>query len=70
MGIKEDIKSIIVKSGFSIIQVSEELNKKFNRNTTPQNLYKKINNETLKFKDVIEIADVIGYECQWVKKQY
>lgn len=68
MGIKEDIKAYIVKSGHTITEVNNKLNQKYNRNHTPQNLSKKISTGTLKYKEALEIADVIGYEIEWRKK--
>lgn len=68
MGIKEDIKSYIIKSGWNMSKVAEELNKRNNTDLTIQNLSKKINNETLKYSDVLQIADIIGYEIKWDQK--
>lgn len=67
MGVKEDIKAYIVKSGNTITGVTKALNEKYNRDHTPQNLSKKISTETLKYKEAEEIASVIGYRIEWVK---
>lgn len=69
MGIKEDIKSYIIKSGWNISKVTEELNKRNDTDLTVQNLSKKINNETLKYSEVLQIADIIGYEIEWRTKK-
>lgn len=69
MGLKEDIKSYIVKQGWTVTKIAEELNKRNGTDFTSQNLSKKINNETLKYKEVLEIADIIGYEIEWIKKE-
>ena len=44
MSIKNDIKSYIIKSGWTISKVQEELNKKNNTTYSVQNLSKKITN--------------------------
>ena len=67
MSIKNDIKSYIIKSGWTISKVQEELNKKNNTNYSVQNLSKKITNETLKYSEVLEIAEIIGYTITWNK---
>ena len=36
---------------------------------TQQVLARKINNESLRYKDVLDIADVLGYEIIWKKKE-
>ena len=67
MSIKNDIKSYIIKFGWTISKVQEELNKKNNTTYSVQNLSKKITNETLKYSEVLEIAEIIGYTITWNK---
>ena len=67
MSIKNDVKSYIIKSGWTISKVQEELNKKNNTTYSVQNLSKKITNETLKYSEVLEIAEIIGYTITWNK---
>ena len=67
MSIKNDINSYIIKSGWTISKVQEELNKKNNTTYSVQNLSKKITNETLKYSEVLEIAEIIGYTITWNK---
>ncbi|MFL0165576.1 LLM class flavin-dependent oxidoreductase [Candidatus Clostridium helianthi] len=69
MGIKEDLKSYIIKSGWNISKVQEELNRINGTNFGMQNLSKKINNETLRYGEVLQIADIIGYEIKWETKK-
>lgn len=69
MGIKEDIKSYIVKSGWTISKVQDELNKKNGTSFGMQNLSKKINNETLRYNEILQIADIIGYTIEWHQKK-
>lgn len=69
MGVKEDIKAYIVKSGWTISKVQEELNKRNGTNFGMQNLSKKINNETLRYNEILQIADIIGYTIEWHQKK-
>ena len=69
MGIKEDIKSFIVKSGFTMTQVIEELNKRNNMNYSLANFSKKLNSETIKYSEVLQIADICGYQIEWITKE-
>ncbi|MFR2666771.1 MAG: LLM class flavin-dependent oxidoreductase [Clostridium sp.] len=68
MSLKNDLKSYIAKKGWSITDIQKELNKRNGTNFTPQNLVKKINNETIKYSELLEIADIIGYNIEWVEK--
>lgn len=67
MGIKEDIKAYIVSSGYTITKLAEELNKRNGSDYTVQNLSNKIRKESLKYNEVLQIAEIIGYEIQWNK---
>ena len=68
LGIKEDIKSLIVKSGKTMSEVVNLLNEKYNKNDSVQNLSNKLARGTLKYSEALEIADVIGYKIEWTKK--
>lgn len=67
MPIKDDIKSLIIKSGWTMSDVVKALNEKYDRNDTVQNLSGKLSRGTLKYREALEIAEIIGYEIQWVK---
>ena len=67
MGIKEDIKAYLVSSGYTITKLAEELNKRNGSDYTVQNLSNKIRKESLKYSEVLQIAEIIGYEIQWNK---
>ena len=69
MGVKEDIKSYIVKSGWTISKVQDELNKKNGTDFGMQNLSKKINNETIRYNEILQIADIIGHTIKWNQKK-
>jgi hypothetical protein len=68
MEIKNEIKSILAGSGWTMTDVVKELNNKYDRNDSVQNLSKKLTKETIRYKEIKEIADVMGYELNWVKK--
>ena len=68
MTIKDDLKSYIVKKGYNVSKLNEELNKKNGTDQSVQNLNKKINNETIRYNEVLEIAEILGYEIQWTEK--
>ena len=69
MSIKLDIKSIIVQSGYKLKYINDALNKKNNTNFTIQNLSNKIRNETIQYKLLKEIMDIIGYDIQFIKME-
>ncbi len=68
MGIKENIKAFIIRSGFTMTQVVDELNKRNGTDYSLANFSKKINNETIRYNEVLEIADICGYNIEWIEK--
>ncbi|NFG24210.1 LLM class flavin-dependent oxidoreductase [Clostridium botulinum] len=65
MELKDEIKAYIVSSGWSITELNKELNKLNNTEYTVQNLSSKIRKGSLKYSEVLQIAEIIGYEIQW-----
>lgn len=69
MGLKEEIKAYIVQSGWTITNLNDELNKLNGTESSVQNLSNKIRKGSLKYSEVLQIAEIIGYEIKWVKKE-
>ena len=69
MPLKDDLKALIVKSGWTMTQVVDELNKKYNRDTSIQNFSSKLKRESFKYTEVVEILDIIGYTITWTKSR-
>lgn len=69
MGLKELLKSYIAISGFTLTEIQNELNKRNGTSHGVQNLSKKINNETLRYNELEQIADIIGFRIEWIKKE-
>jgi hypothetical protein len=63
MSISNEIKGYIITAGQSIQGVAGLLG------ITRQSLYTKLNNESIRYKDAQEIARLLGYEIQWVKRE-
>lgn len=68
MPLKEDLKSTIIKAGWTITSVVEALNKKHNTSLSVQNFSSKMIRGTLKYSEVEEVLDIIGYDIVWKKR--
>lgn len=68
--IRNEIKSYIVASGWSIKKLVEKINenKSDHEKTTSQNLSNKLSRGTIKYSEVKEIAEIIGYKIKWEKE--
>jgi len=67
-GIREEIKARIIEAGKTMSEVAQALTEKKGQKITLQNLSNKLGRETITYKEVKEIAEVLGYEIKWVKK--
>ncbi|WP_282706877.1 DUF6471 domain-containing protein [Natroniella acetigena] len=65
MTIKQEIKSYLARTGWSMTDLVKALNEKHNRDDSVQNLSNKLSRGTIKYKEVKEIADIIGAKINW-----
>ena len=68
--IRNEIKSYIAKSGWTLTDIVKELNKNRSEEeqTTSQNISNKLTRGTLKYSEAKEIANIIGYKIEWYSK--
>lgn len=69
--IKNEIKGYISSSGWTITDIVEKMNENLptEKKTTVQNISNKLTRGTIKYSEVIEIADIIGMKIEWNKKE-
>lgn len=65
--IRNEIKSYIVASGWTIVDIVEKL-KDYEIITTPQALSNKLSRNTIRYSEVKAIANIIGYKIKWEKE--
>lgn len=68
--IKNEIKGYISSSGWTLTDIVNKLNENTPPDKSPDtvsNLSNKLTRGTIKYGDVKQIADIIGYEIQWIK---
>lgn len=66
--IRNEIKSYIAQSGWTLTDIVRELNFRHVEQTTTQNISNKLTRGTIKYSEVKEIADIIGFDIEWNKK--
>lgn len=66
--IKNEIKSYIALSGWTLTDIVKTMNKKYGTDTTTQNLSNKLTRGTIKYNECKQIAEIIGYKIEWIKK--
>lgn len=68
--IRNEVKSKLAESGYSLTYVVEQMNKNRDEEhkTTTQNISNKLSRGTIKYSEIKEIANIIGYKIKWVKE--
>jgi hypothetical protein len=67
--IRNEIKSYISKSGWTLTEIVAVLNERHpEKTTTTQNISNKLSRGTIKYSEVKEIADIIGFKIDWSLK--
>ncbi len=67
MDVKTEIKSIIAKKASTLKKVCAELEASKNKNISPNNITNKLRRKTIKFDEVQEILEVLGYHIEFVE---
>jgi len=67
--IRNEIKSYIARSGWSLTKIVDEMNvsRSDDDKTTTQNISNKLTRGTIKYSECKEIADIIGFDIKWEK---
>jgi len=60
-------KSKLAMSGMTFTRLIEEYNKS-NEHTTVSNINNKLSRDTIKYSEIVKLADVMGYDIKWVKR--
>lgn len=69
MEVKKEINSYLARAGWTLTAVAQELTLRHNKNVTVQNLSNKLTKGTIRYSEVLEIADIIGYSLTWIQKE-
>ena len=67
MAIQEDIKSLLAKKAMTMTRLAELLSKN-GKKYSVQSISKKLSNKTVKFEEVRDFLDVMGYEIEYKEK--
>lgn len=68
MNIRNEVKSYLMREGVTMHEVLAKLWVKYGWSSSISNLSCKLRKETLRYKEIVELADVLGYEIVWRKR--
>lgn len=68
MGVREDVKTIIVQENWTITEVAEEMSKVTGKSYSRSNISQKLSRKTLKYEEAALIGQILGYDLKFIKK--
>ena len=68
MNIRNEIKSQIVRASFTMQEVVDRLAEEYDWSDSVSNLSAKLQRESIRYKEVMELADVLDCDIVWVKR--
>lgn len=69
MNIRNEIKAQIVRAGFTMQELVDRLADEYDWGDSVSNLSAKLQRESIRYKEVVELADVLGYDIVWQKRR-
>ena len=67
--IRNEIKAQIVREGLTMQQLVEQLSDEYGWSESVSNLSAKLQRESIRYKEVMQLADVLGYDLIWQKRR-
>ena len=67
MSVRNEIKAQIVRAGMTMQEVVDLLHDEYGWSDSVSNLSAKLQRESIRYKEVLELADVLGYDIVWQK---
>lgn len=69
MSIRNEIKAQIVREGLTMQQLVEQLSDEYGWSESVSNLSAKLQRESLRYIEAVQMADVMGYDIVWQKRR-
>ena len=69
MSIRNEIKAQIVRTGFTMQELVDRLAEEYDWSDSVSNLSAKLQRESIRYKEVVELAVVLGYDIVWQKRR-
>ena len=66
---KNAIKAQIMMANFTMAEVVDALSMEYGWSDSLSNFSAKLSRESLRYKEALELAQVLGYEVVWKKKE-
>ena len=69
LNIRNEIKAHIIRAGYTMQEVVDLLHDEYGWSDSVSNLSGKLQRESLRYREAVELADVLGYDIVWQKRR-
>ena len=69
MTVRNEIKAQIVQAGYTMQELVDRLHEEYYCSDSVSNLSAKLQLESIRYKEVVELSDVLGYDLIWQKRR-
>ena len=66
---RNEIKARIIAAGLTMQDTLDRLHKQYGWSDSASNFSNKLQRDSLRYREAIQLADVIGYELMWVPRK-
>ena len=66
---RNEIKAQIIRAGFTMQELLERLHDDYGWSDSVSNFSNKLARNSLRYREAIELADVLGYDLVWQKRK-
>ena len=67
--IRNEIKAQIIRAGYTMQEVVDLLHDEYGWSDSVSNLSGKLQRGSLRYREAVELADVLGYDVVWQKRR-
>ena len=69
MNVRNEIKAQIIRAGMTMQEVVDLLSDEYGWSDSVSNLSNKLQRESLRYVQAVQLADALGYEIVWQKRR-
>ena len=63
-----DLKKILLDVNVSLTELAAALGKRLNKSYSLNNLSNKLRNETISYREMLIITDILGYDLKFIRR--
>ena len=68
MSVRNEIKAQIIRAGFTMQEALDRLAEKYDWSDSVSNLSNKLQRESLRYTEAVQLADALGHDIVWQRR--